>query len=103
MDVLIITETQIGLSFPNSQFMIEVFSMPCRLDKNWFGGGVMVYIQEDIPSKQLAKYKFPDDTEVIFIEINLRKTNWLIFGTYCRPSQSVEYFFKHIGFVLDTC
>ena len=34
--------------------------------------------------------------------MNLRKIKWLIFGTYCSPSQPVEYFFKHVGYALDT-
>ena len=73
--------------------MIEGISMSLRLDINWSGGGVMIYVREDILtlSKQLAKHKLSYDTEGIFIEINLRKTKWLIFGTYRPPSQSVEY------------
>ena len=38
IDILIITETKIHLSFPNSEFIIDGFSMPFRLDRNWFGG-----------------------------------------------------------------
>ena len=43
IDILIITETKIDSSFPNSQSMIEGFSVPFRLDRNRFGGGVMIY------------------------------------------------------------
>ena len=62
---------------------------------NRHGGGVIIYIHDDIHSKQLAKHKLPDDMEDI--EMNLRKTRWLIiitaiFGTYRPPSQPVEYF-----------
>lgn len=60
-DILTTTETEMDLSFPNSQFMIEKFSMPYRLERNRFGGAVKVYIQEYISSKQLGKYKLPDD------------------------------------------
>ena len=34
--------------------------------------------------------------------MNLTKTKWLIFGTFCPPSQPLEYFFKRIGYALDT-
>ena len=85
--------------------MIEGFSMPFRFDRNRAGGRVIVYIWDDIPSKQLTKVKLPDDIEgvfIVFINVNLRKTNiWLIFGTYHPPSQPVEYFFKHVGYALD--
>ena len=39
IDILIITETKTDSSFLNSQFMIEGFSMPFRLDRTRFGGG----------------------------------------------------------------
>ena len=102
IDILVITETKIDSSFPNSQFGIEGFSMPYRFDRNRLSGGIIVYVRDDIPSKQLTRHKFPEDIEGIFIEVNLRKTKWLIFGAYRPPSQSAQYFFKHVGFALDT-
>ena len=60
----------------------------------------MIYVREDVPKKQLPKHKHSDDKKGIFIEIDLRKTKWLIFGTHRPPSQSVEYFFKHLDFAL---
>ena len=51
----------------------------------------MVYVQEDIPSKKLAKYNLADNIECIFIEIG-KKAKWSVFGTYRPPSQSVEHF-----------
>ena len=59
------------------------------------GGGVLIYVREDIPSKLLNKYAFPNDIEGLFIEVNLRKT-WLIFGTYHPPSQRDEFYFDSI-------
>ena len=102
IDILIITETKVDSRFPNSQFMTEGFSMPFKLDRNRFGGRIMIYVREDILSKQLAKHKLPDDIEGFLVEMNLRKTKWLIFGGYRRPRQAVEYSFKHLSFALDT-
>ena len=76
--------------------------MPYRFDRIRLGGGIIVYVRDDIPSKQLTRHKFPEDREGIFIEVNLRKTKWLISGAYRPPSQSAQYFFKHVGFALDT-
>ena len=101
IDILVITETRIDSSFPNSQFRIEGFSMPYRFDRNRLGGGIIVYVRDDISSKQPTRHKFPEDIEGIFIEVNLRKTKWLKFGAYCPPSQSAQYFFKHVGFAFD--
>ena len=44
----------------------------------------------------------PEDIEGISIEINLRKTKWLLFATYHPPSQSDDYYFKEIGLCIDT-
>ena len=78
-------------TIPNSQFRIDGFSAPFRLDRNKFGGGVLIYVREDIPCKKLTKHILPDDIEGIFVEINLRKTKWLLFGGYRPPRQQAEY------------
>ena len=101
-DILVLTETKIDASFRNAQFRIDGFSAPFRLDRNRFGGGVLIYVREDIPCKQLTKYILPDDIEGIFVEINLRKTKWLLFGRYRPPRQQAEYFLKHVNYALDT-
>ena len=55
LDILVVVETKIDESFPEQQFIIEGFSRPYRLDRNSHGGGVMIYIREDIPSKLLNR------------------------------------------------
>ena len=42
--VLVITETKLDDSFPNSQFLMKGFSEPFSLDRNRNGSGVMIYI-----------------------------------------------------------
>ena len=39
IDILILTETKIDTTYPISQFMIEGYSKPYRLDRNKHGGG----------------------------------------------------------------
>ena len=89
--------------FPLSQFVIDGYSEPYRFDRNRNGGGVLIYIREDIPSKLLADHKLPHDIEEIFVQLNLRKKKWLIFGSYNLPSQSDEYFFHQVKKGLDMC
>ena len=74
LEVFVIEETKLGPSFPTEQFLIEGYSKPYRLDRNRHGGGVIIYVREDIPSKLLNKHKFTKNIEGLFIEINLRKT-----------------------------
>ena len=38
---------------------------------------------------------------MLFIEVNLRKTKWLIFAIYHLPSQVDEYFFDEVRKSLD--
>ena len=51
LDILTIQETKLDSSFPTQQFSLDGFSAPYRLDRNRDGGGVLIYVREDIPSK----------------------------------------------------
>ena len=66
-----ISETKLDESFPTSQFFMNGFSSPHRLDRNRNGGGILLYIRKDIPSKLLSIER--DLTETFFVEINLHK------------------------------
>ena len=105
LDILTIQETKLDSSFPLQQFVIEGYSAPYRLDRNRDGGGVLVYVREDIPSKQLSKHNFTQYVEGLFIEINLRKTKLLLFAGY--RSEHPEYglsksdFLEQLRFGLD--
>ena len=71
IDILIITETKLDKSFPSGQFLLHGYSEPFRLDRNQFGGGLLVFIREDIPRRILNIKQLT--IEAHFIEINLRK------------------------------
>ena len=54
-------------------FLISGFSKPYRLDRDSLGGGILLYIREDIPTNLIKV-----ETKSIggfYIEINLRKDN----------------------------
>ena len=102
VDILVIYETKLDEIFPSSQFHMNGFSLPYRLDRNCNGGGVMIFVREDIPSKLLTKHNFPSDVEGLFVELNFRKSKWLLCGTYHPPAQNDQYFFNCIDKALDT-
>ena len=52
-----ISETKLDESFPPSQFFLDGYSVPFRFDRNGNGGGVLLYIRDDIPSKLLSRNK----------------------------------------------
>ena len=94
--ILVATQT-----FSLNQFVMQGYSKPYRFDRNRNGGGVFMYVREDIPSTELKIHNFPEYIETIFIEINLIKTKWLFGGCYHPASQSDQYFFESIGKALD--
>ena len=101
IDVLVITETKLDHTFPTGQFFIEGFATPFRLDRNSRGGGILIYVREDIPSKQLSTHTFNEGIEGIFFELNLNKYKLLMLGTYRPPTQEKYFYFHNISNSLD--
>ena len=101
IDIFVITETKLDASFETTEFMINGFCQPYRLDRNGNGGGILIYIREDIPTKLLNLHTFLFDVEGIFVEINLHKIKWLLCGTYNPPNQNDKYIFDFLGRALD--
>ena len=54
IDILMISETKIDDSFPLNQFIIGGYASPFRIDRSSEGGGIIVYVREDIPSKPFS-------------------------------------------------
>ena len=78
LDILLVSETKVDPSFPSNQFAMDGFSFPFRLDRNSLGGGIMLFVREEIPSKLLSEYKPNSSVENIFAEIILRSKKWLL-------------------------
>ena len=55
VDILVVTETKLDDTFTSAQFYMEGFKTPIRQDRNSFGGGIVIYIRENIPSKMLEQ------------------------------------------------
>ena len=55
IDILMITERKLNDSFPVSQFFIQRFCTPFRLDRNKNGCGILLYIRSNITSTKLNK------------------------------------------------
>ena len=78
-----VSETKIDYTFPLAQFCVEGYSTSYRLDRTCKGGDLLLYVRDDIPSKQI-KLKFIGNEafEVFLVEINLRKKKWLLCCSY---------------------
>ena len=81
-DLLIITETKLDETFPNSQFAIQGFHLLCK-DRNMHGGGVIMYIRKwhyfsanETPWNQLHwHWKHSSETQTWQSLVN---TNWYL-------------------------
>ena len=68
LDVLSIAETKLDSSFPNAQFLVDEYKEPYREDRNVHGGGLLVYVKHDIPSRELKDHPLlPNSFDVIVI------------------------------------
>ena len=76
--LLMISEIKLDYSFPNSQFYMKSYSKPYRLDKNSKGGGIILCVREDVPSKLMNSSCTNHDKEYLLVELNVRKQKWLI-------------------------
>ena len=72
INIFLISETKLDDTFVLSQFILEGFTPLYRLDRTEHGGGLMLFIREDIPFKQLPNVNPSGKIENIFVEINLR-------------------------------
>ena len=53
VDIALISKTKLDSAFTSAQFRINEFSAPFSFDRNIKVGGLLMYIREDIPSRQL--------------------------------------------------
>ena len=101
IDILLISETKIDESFPISAFLLPGFSPPIRRDRNANGGGVLLYIRSDIPSRELHDIPIPNDIECIFTEINLHKKKWLLISGYNPSKNLINRMLQFLGAGLE--
>ena len=95
IDILMISETKIDNSFPISQFTMTGYSIPFRLDRTSHGGGMLLFVTEDIPCK-IIKTDCNAGFEGILVEISLRKKKWLLCCSYNPHKSNIANHLKKI-------
>ena len=74
-DKLMVSETKLDDGFPTRRFVVKCFTVPYRLDRNSSDGGILVYLQENIPLKLLATTEsFPRKRNGFFVYHIIHKT-----------------------------
>ena len=99
--LFVISENKLDMSFPVGEFEIVGYSTPLRLDRNYYGGGIILYSRNDILCKELKLHKLPDKAEAIFAELTIHKTKWHLIGGYNPKKESIDNFLMHIGIGID--
>ena len=92
------SETKLDDSFPSAQILLDGFLKPYRLDRDSNGGGILLYIRDDIPARLLSN---PNKTESIVAEINFRKKKWLIYASYNPHKSNISNNLHHLDQGLD--
>ena len=84
-DLLVITETKLNSSFPDSQFQVHGFRL-LRNDRNRCGGGVAMFIRSNIPFMRAKRLESFIDIECVAVRLKL-SNSWTTFvGLYRPPS-----------------
>ena len=100
LDIILLLETKLDDSFPSAQFMLNNYGIPYRLDRNSNGGGLLLSVREDIPSKFL-KVRSDCSIESICLEVNLRKRQWSINGSYSPNKSFIPNHLKCLNRIMD--
>ena len=94
-DVFLVSESKLDSSFPEAQFKIPGYRI-FRQDRDKYGGGLMFYINQNIPCKKIETFQFTSSIEMLTLEINLGKEKLLIFGTYKPPNINNSSFLNEL-------
>ena len=100
-DICLISETKLDDSFPDQQFHVNGYKM-FRKDRNKFGGGLILFVKENIPCKVLNTFRFSEECEIISINFSMSNKTWLLLGIYNPPSQNEVLFVEQIKLALKT-
>ena len=75
IDFLLVTESKLDETFPMGQFQMRGFSRPIRLDRNRYGGGVIIFVRDDLTCYELKPRTLYPELECTFLEMRIRQYN----------------------------
>ena len=104
IDICLLSETKIDESFPKQQFNRSNYKT-FRRGRNKHAGGLLFYINENIPCKLINDQIIPSDIKMVMFEFLVKTRKWLCIGLYKSPSQNEKYFLDILSKVLSkqTC
>lgn len=87
-DILLITETKIDASFSNGRFNVVGFWMH-RVDRNIYGGGLMIFIRNDICFHVMTHFHLALSTfraESMMLKVKIKISWFALTGIYKPPN-----------------
>ncbi|MCG8078095.1 MAG: hypothetical protein JAY75_17890 [Candidatus Thiodiazotropha taylori] len=90
-NILAFTESHLDASVTTENILLEQFDTPYRKDRTNHGGGVIIYVSNDLLHTRKPELEIYCD-ESIWIEIKMRKETFLL-GTFYSPRTSDATFF----------
>ena len=89
------SESKLDNTFPTNLFKINGYKI-FRYDRNQFGGGLFLYVNERVPCSY-----FKDTLTFPTFEVYQNNRKWLFLGVYKPPNQNDIEFLNRIVTVLD--
>ncbi|XP_071177655.1 uncharacterized protein [Mytilus edulis] len=99
-DVLAVTETHLDPSVSEDQLKLDSFNNIIRKDRNNFGGGLMIYVKDDIGIVRKSELENPFD-ETLWVEIRAKGQNFLLCHSY-RPPNADTDFWARLNHAIET-
>ena len=98
--IFLISESKLDSYFPNSQFKINGHNI-FRRDRTRYGGGLLLYVHEEIPCKILNQQTASSNSEIIAMQFFQTKRKWLLLGIYKPPKQNNSEVLETINLLLN--
>ncbi|XP_071123817.1 uncharacterized protein [Mytilus edulis] len=99
-DVLAVTETHLDPSVSEDQLKLDSFNNIIRKDRNNFGGGLMIYVKDDIGIVRKSELENPFD-ETLWVEIRAKGQNFILCHSY-RPPNADTDFWARLNHAIET-
>ena len=91
----LLPETKTDECFTDKQFSLNN-SIIFWKDRNRYGGGIMFYVNQNLPGKSLCT-EINNLNETIFLEVNVQSSKWQFVSCYKPPSQNEQFFISNLS------
>ena len=80
---------------------MESYNVPYRNDRNTNGGGILIYIRDDIRSRIIECEKLPSSFESFVIELSFNLKKWLLICSYNPLRNDIKEHIRVLSCCLD--